>query len=490
MATVGENRVLRDQYNLLLRELRALSEQYNRDRPSIGQNPARDIATFRDIDVKTNSVLFRMEQLQAQNSRNPDLFDPQLAQNIESNVQSGREIITASQQVVRRAEQQQQQQIQANANAAQGSGTVSTGQTTAQAQAANDNGASTQNPQSSPESISASGSVNPTPPTSLPSNADPSQDPVAQALPAPSKLPGGVVAQSNGTVTDVDTSQTPRPALQVSSNNLVTPDENTNLVSYVYRAVAVTSVFRQGKFTQEIDGAQIFFNLPPRQQNNVDLGRQTPTQQSGVAAAAGQSNVRNAASPNTTVGALAATPGVQASNQPGVVTSGDNSQRPSGLTSVLDSRNGSASTTSPLGSDAAGGFEVPGDPYSALVTTSLNTAPPTTGSAGSSTNVAPLPLNPAAATVSSSLTQETQAEISALEQQVFTLNKAVENVNQRIARNEGNAQDNQAMLSFYQTNLRRDQARLVVLRQQLLSSTIDLDVSKPTTVVQQGAKEY
>jgi len=365
---------------------------------------------------------------------------------------------------------------------------VSTGNTVAAAQQANDQGANIQAPETPSTKIDDSGNINDaTPATSVPSNADPSQPAPAEALPAPGKLPGGVVAQADGADTNIDTSQTPRPALQVSSNNLVTPDENTNLVSYVYRAVAVTSVFRQGKFTQDIDGAQIFFNLPPRQQNNVDLGRQTPTQQSSVAVAAGQSNVRNdpRAAPNTTVGALAATPGVQSSNQPGVATSGDTSQRSSGLTSVLDSRNGGASTTSPLGSDSAGGFEVPGDPYSALVTT-----PPTTGSAGSSTNVAPLPSNPAAATASSSLTQETQAEISALEQQVFTLSKAVENVNQRIARNEGNAQDNQAMLSFYQTNIRRVQARLAVLRQQLLSGTIDLDVSKPITVPQQGVKEY
>lgn len=275
MATVGENRPLRDQYNILLRELRALQEQYNRERPGIGQNFARDIDTFRSISAKTSSVLFQMEQLQKQNIQNPDLFDPQLGQGIEQNVRAGRDLITASEQVVRQAEQQQQQQTGEKAQDDQGSGAASAGVVTASAAAARDTGSSVQNPPVDPQQISADGAIQNTPDGAVPSNAV-SSDPNAAANnqqnsnfnPAPPKIQTGSVAGQgfNNSAGASGGSQSPTPSQQSSATNL------DNLVSqpdtsYVYMAYECMSTFSKGSFTQEILGAQIFFDLPTNSQD-------------------------------------------------------------------------------------------------------------------------------------------------------------------------------------------------------------------------------
>lgn len=245
MATVGENRALRDQYNILLRELRSLQEQYNRERPGIGQDLARDIATFRNISAKTNSVLFQMEQLQKQNIQNSDLFDPQLAQGIEQNVRAGRELITASEQVVRQAEQQQQQQTGEKAQNDQGSGAASAGAETSEAQRAEAEAASTQNPGTAPEQQSGTGAISESPTTVVPSNAASSQP---ATVPEVTSAPPAAVAAT-------PTAQNQLPGTPARGQGVLQPPSPSGAQQfYIYKAIMVTSNFSSGRFTQELEG--------------------------------------------------------------------------------------------------------------------------------------------------------------------------------------------------------------------------------------------
>jgi len=484
MATVGENRALRDQYNILLRELRALQEQYNRDRPGIGQDPGRDITTFRDIDNKTNSVLFRMEQLQAQNAQNPNLFDPQLAQGIEQNVRAGRDVITASQQVVRQAEQQLQTQTNNKAQTDQGPGTVSTGETASASQQANDNNSDIQSPAAAPESAGATGVVQPTNPVTLPSNAEPSVDPAATSVPAPSTLPAGSVgAPGTGTAPTLTAqgSQSPAPARQSSSPNLEVPDENTNRVSYIYRAYEVTSVFRQGKFMQDIQGAQIFFNLPPQQQKNPDLGRTAQDQQAASAARSTRQGTVN----KTTL-----TPGVPiaAAPAPGLLE-----QEGFGDPTVAPTYVASQSPTIPPAPLPGSSFELEGfsDPTSI---SPLASAPPTSGT--SPTTAATIAPQPAANKTTTQVTQgesyvtplNDQLKLARLNKAQFE--KALADVDARIARGEGNPVNNREMRRLYSDNLRFELNQIATLEQKLAQNPPSSGSSNTNVAPQQGAREY
>ena len=156
------------------------------------------------------------------------------------------------------------------AAADQGPGTESAGATVAQDQQANADGADTQAPGPQSEIIDEDGIISDQPATSLPSNAVPAVTPLPEGVDAPGVLPPG---QSFGRASDgsfridiegVGSVPTPPIQIVVAPSNITAPDENTNLVSYIYRATRVISNFRQGKFTQELQGAQIFFTVPPR----------------------------------------------------------------------------------------------------------------------------------------------------------------------------------------------------------------------------------
>lgn len=165
----------------------------------------------------------------------------------------------------------------AKAQADQGPGTESAGDTVTEEQAAKANGANTQAPGPESEIIDEDGIITDQPATSLPSNAVPAVTPVPEGVDAPGVLPPG---QSFGRASDgsfrVDiegVGSVPTPPIQsvVVPSNITAPDENDNLVSYIYRATRVISNFRQGKFTQELEGAQIFFTVPP--QPSADTNR-------------------------------------------------------------------------------------------------------------------------------------------------------------------------------------------------------------------------
>ena len=142
----------------------------------------------------------------------------------------------------------------------------STGQTVANAQQANDSGADTQAPDRTPGAIDASGTVSPQRSTTVPSNAESSDPGPATSTAPPPKLPSGTVTDLGEIIITADRPKSVTPAAQPGSSagEQFSPDQNNNLVSYIYRATRVISNFRQGKFTQELEGAQVFFTIPPR----------------------------------------------------------------------------------------------------------------------------------------------------------------------------------------------------------------------------------
>lgn len=224
----------------------------------------------------------------------------------------------------------------------------STGQTVANAQLANDDQADTQAPDRAPGAIDASGTVNQQRGVTVPSNAESADTGPVVSPGSPPKLPSGTVTAGDTPATVPAGSSSPRPPTQVSvSGATVTPpDENNNLVSYIYRATRVISHFRQGKFTQEIEGVQVFFTVPPRPVS----GSETLRDETGQV-----SNIRR----NTETGELyVGTPGVtyasdvgQNYNYSGAVPTGQPPQ-PSRVTSAQSATSGVAnenpSSTAPL----------------------------------------------------------------------------------------------------------------------------------------------
>jgi hypothetical protein len=193
---------------------------------------------------------------------------------------------------------------QAKASATQGSGTVSTGTTVSQGQQANADRADSQSPALSTQTVTAAGAVTNAPASANPSNASPSQTPVPTAPPTPNALPPGQVGgvpDPAATVPAARGSQSPGAALQSGLVNLQSADIDNTLVSYVYRATQVTSSFRQGRFTQEIEGAQVFFQLPKKPQPTAPQTESVAvTPGRGVTPAVPQGTVRqSAATPGT-----------------------------------------------------------------------------------------------------------------------------------------------------------------------------------------------
>lgn len=378
----------------------------------------------------------------------------------------------------------------AKAAATQGPGTVSTGDTTAAAAAARDNQASTQSPPVAAESASATGEIDTTAATTLPSNADPSQAIASPGIVAPDKLPDGQAGASGQTPAAVG-SQGTVAAQQIGGVNLDTPDENTNQVSYIYRAYQVTSNFRQGRFTQELQGAQIFFPIPQQQQRqqNTDTARSAPSQ----AAAATARQARQAgAVPQGTVGASAGTPGVTVTGELGAfVGAGETNQeintQATGLAQILDQRAGIAQAPLATDSLAAEGFLDPTADQVPVVA-ALTAAPPTSGSSNSA--VAPVALNTTAKiTQGAAVETALQDQLKLARRNKSQVEKALAEVEARIARGEGNPLVNRDMRSLYASNLALEN-RIIADLEQKLAQPARPGASNTNTAPQTGAKEY
>lgn len=144
---------------------------------------------------------------------------------------------------------------------------ASAGEEATSAENARSSGGLTQNPPTGPQTINAQGQVSNAPATTTPSNATPAQTNIGAApgstSPAPSALPAGTVNVGGATVGN-QTSSAPLPATQVADRNVssLTPPGAQTTDSLIYRAYEVTSFFSKGQFTQEIQGAQVFFDVP------------------------------------------------------------------------------------------------------------------------------------------------------------------------------------------------------------------------------------
>jgi hypothetical protein len=92
--------------------------------------------------------------------------------------------------------------------------------------------------------------------TTTPTNAEGATTQSTTSNTPPPKLTS---SNTNGAV--VNTSSIPG-AVAVSNNALDPGNQNQPETSYIYRAIEVLSIFSRGQFIQEIQGAQIFFDVP------------------------------------------------------------------------------------------------------------------------------------------------------------------------------------------------------------------------------------
>lgn len=256
MATVGENRPLRDRFNTLNRELRELQTRYNTQRPLAGQDFETDQATFRAISEQTNKVLFSMEELQKQNASDPNLFDPTLAQAIEKSTVGGREVITNSERVLQISRQAQNEVTAERAAATQGPRTSSAGDVVGGAAAARDSGANTQNPPLPEQQAGAEGQVE-SAVTRTPSNAQPA---TVASVPAASAAPPTLPPS---TTTVPQSPQAINTAVPSQSIGQLEPGPlNNTTQSYIFKTVEVTHNFDRGRFTQDLVGRLLVFPYP------------------------------------------------------------------------------------------------------------------------------------------------------------------------------------------------------------------------------------
>lgn len=268
MATVGENRPLRDEYNVARRALQAALSRYNEFITSYQPvtDPAATLAEIQSIERELSSAGGALSRIKQRNNTNPDLFDPDIniqVENADSQIIVAQNGLAQARRVVEQARVAQENQAPA---------TESAGATVTDAQNANDSGADTQSPSGPSEIIQPDGNIVDQQPDAVPTNADSSVSPDPVAPPAPNTLPPGSTFgyTADGTfrididgVGDVPSTRT-ATVLTASNQDLQPPDANTNRVSYIYLATKVTSVFLRGQFTQELEGVQMFFSLPPR----------------------------------------------------------------------------------------------------------------------------------------------------------------------------------------------------------------------------------
>lgn len=368
----------------------------------------------------------------------------------------------------------------------QGPGTVSAGTIVSQGQQAGADRANTQDPSSPAQSVTATGDIVTTTTATVPTNADRTQSAIPTVPSAPSKLPAGEVgggnANTNGPVPVALGQQSPTAARQSVSTNLDQPQENTNLVSYIYKAIEVTSNFRQGKFTQEITGAQIFFPISSQTRSVT-----TAAPNSTTAPARPQTTV---AATVATPGALGTTNGVSFRGQVGAElgaffddgTTGDPGQRlnPNPVQRTL-----------PSSTFEAEGF---GDPTatqeSPPAQAALQTRPPTTGSTpATAVNVAPTQISNLAATGGGANQQALQDQLRAARRELRENQLLLADTQQRIDRGTGDPILNRDLRNLHLANIQRLQAQITRLEAEI-NNPVGSTNNQTNVAPQQGAKEY
>lgn len=159
------------------------------------------------------------------------------------------------------AQQQAELDAERRAREAQGSGAVSTGAVAAESAQANDSRSATQVPGTGAQNIGTDGNIESTASVTVPSNATAAVSVPVNPAAAPNTLPPGTtgteaaVPGSTGGVGQIPSAVTPARSVDLLQ---AVPNSYTNI--YIYQAITVTSIFNQGRFTQEIEGVQKFYN--------------------------------------------------------------------------------------------------------------------------------------------------------------------------------------------------------------------------------------
>lgn len=364
----------------------------------------------------------------------------------------------------------------------QGPATESAGETVDQAATAKDDGAASQAPEAPAQSADPQGNIeNDT--DALPTNADPSVAPVPVAVAAPGTLPPGATegfaSDGNFRIDIPGIGNTPGPAtvLQVVNPNIEAPEPNNNLVSYVYLTTKVVSIFQQGRFTQDIEGVQIFFDLP----------RQNTQRSDSEADARRRNDVTAQTAPATTQGTVNQTVHTSGVITSGVSYDGQVGAEFSAYQDVIDPESNPPPSREPFTAPGSlfesEGFQDPTADASVAVAP-LTTAPPTTGDqSGGAVSIAP-----ASPTAQQSGVVDLQSQLTLARNDLAAFVRLLAETNQRIANRQGDPAANRDLRSLYQSNINRTQQIISDLERRSASSIPSTTTA--TTATQRGAKEY
>jgi hypothetical protein len=385
------------------------------------------------------------------------------------------------QEQVRRAETQQ------SAQADQGPKTDSAGETASGSQQANADGANSQAPSGSSQQANATGEVSAASAATVPSNADQTQALPTEPVDTPPKLPAGNVSTSDGFRIDIQ-GVAPQPvALQVSNPEISALEENNNLVSYIYQATQVISRFQGGKFTQDIEGVQIFF--PP---NASGTKREVPARAAPVDQSQAETQrLQNVARSQTqqTVAVTAATPGeynsgVSYANQVGAEFAAFE-----GSGEIPESTFNRTSQTVralPSSSFAAEGFVDPtaiNDESEIPTVAPLRNSPPTVDGASVGTS------SGSAQTDAANGVLGLQSRLRSAQTELAENQRLLSEIEQKIANNQGDPRLNSELRNLYKNNIQRLQGTISQIQTQLASRSA-LASSDINTALQRGAREY
>ena len=120
-STVGPNRALRDQYNVVRRQVEQLSNEYNAFvatlTPPIA-DPNAALLTVQRLETRAGELKVQADSIKAQNTNNPEIFDPELnaqLDTLDANIVSIQSGLAGARQTINSVRLQQQQNPQISA---------------------------------------------------------------------------------------------------------------------------------------------------------------------------------------------------------------------------------------------------------------------------------------------------------------------------------------------------------------------------------------
>jgi hypothetical protein len=383
--------------------------------------------------------------------------------------------------------------VDAKAGADQGPKTDSAGETASESQQANDDRADTQAPSGPSEQANATGEISVASTDTVPSNADQTQALQTEPVNTPPKLPAGNVSTSGGFRIEIQGVAPQSVALQVTNPEISALEENNNLVSYIYQATQVISRFQGGKFTQDIEGVQIFFPSKVSSTSREAPARAVPAPAVPVNQSTAETQrLQNVAKsqPQQTVAVTAATPGeynsgVSYANQVGAefaAFEGSGEIPESTFARAVQAQ----PRVLPSSSFAAEGFVDPtavNDESEISTVSPLQTSPPTTDGASVGTR------DRSAQADSINGVLGSQSRLRAAQIELAENQRLLTAIEQKIANNQGDPRLNSQLSTLYKNNIQRLQGVISQIQVQLSGRGVpaagDINI-----VPQQGAREY